>query len=174
MITLEDLKNNQNASSGLMTKSWGPAYWHVLYCFAGNSPINPTAQQQVQNAEFLKLFGRTLPCGKCRENFNRNTVDAGLGTETFASRDSLFEFVYKLHQSVSQKIHGEIYSLPFTLKDARIFIESLRAGCSSEDGCTLPLVRNGPKPACQMIFGPWEAKKSCQISDACYLTKSDA
>lgn len=147
-----------NSNNGLSSKAWGPAYWHVLYCWAGNAKVDPTDEDRADYVEFIKTFWKSLPCRICRDNFIANVRTSGLDLcdkravmSVFKDRDSIFAFVYRLHTVVSKHVKGQNYEMSFSLRDARSFVESLRAQCT-ETGCTVSSVR----PSCQLKFSKVE------------------
>ena len=151
--------------NGLQPRAWGPAYWHLLYCTAANYAPEPTDADKARIIQFLHFFWQSLPCGICRNNFAMNTQagsPAHISAEIFDSRDALFAWVYRLHTTVSTnlgKVKGKD-DMPFTERQARIFIETFRAGCqggtgsgTQEGGCNEP-AGHAMKVQCNLIFMP--------------------
>ncbi len=166
------------SKNGLQSKSWGPAYWYVLYTFAANyAPLSggdsPTAVEKHNAIQFLYYFGQNLPCGKCRKNFPKNQKIAlrAFDNDTdqvFKNRNNLFKYVYLLHESVNKMINKG--KLAFSQKKARCTIEGTRArnckgyieGCNdSKNLCKLHLKLEPPKSR--------EAKNKLKVSEKCRL-----
>jgi len=166
------------SKNGLQSKSWGPAYWYVLYTFAANyapssGGTTPTNLEKHNAIQFIYYFGQNLPCGKCRKNFPKNQKIALCAfnndiDHVFKNRNSLFKYIYILHESVNQMIHKG--KLAFSQKKARYTIEGTRArnckgsveGCNDSGNlCKLQLVLEPPKKK--------EGKNKLKVSEKCRL-----
>jgi hypothetical protein len=121
--------HSPNAQNGLVPEFWGPALWHVLYCIAANYPVEPDDNRKKSILRLVEGLAHNLPCGKCRDNFKKHITTQGdtfLSLDVLHSRDTLFHWVYTLHHQVTKEnTHTE---LPFTLAEARHFIEARRVG----------------------------------------------
>ena len=124
------------SGNGISTDVFGPASWFLLYCIAANSPIDPSPTAKARSLEFLKSFQGILPCLKCRQSFCNHFRDIvkskfrGDVLNALESRDAFFEFVYLLHNAVHRQQNKG--NLPFTLRDARLTLESVRARDGSD------------------------------------------
>ena len=120
-----------NSRCGLQPSAWGPAFWHVMYCVAGNYNPTPTGKDKQRAVAFVRSIYHSPPCSACRDNFARHTVPgspAALTEDVFASRKSFVAWVYALHSEVSVSVKG--HPLPFGLADAWNRIESIRSRCN--------------------------------------------
>ena len=117
--------------NGFFPTAWGPAFWFVLYITAANYKPAPSRADKIRMAQFVKAMAESLPCAKCRENFAQNSRAAGLSIRVFDNRQALFEFVYRLHESVSSSLGSP---LSFSQEEAERSIERLRASSCISDG----------------------------------------
>lgn len=137
---MTDTLLDANKNNGLITKIWGPPMWESIHCIAFGYPVEPTEQNKIDYKNFFINLKNVLPCRYCRESYEdfiKNDQDAKLTTEAFKSRDTLTEWIYKLHNRVNKKL-GVDYRL--TIEDFRHKFETYRAKCvPNEKGCNMPL-----------------------------------
>lgn len=88
---------------GMMSKVWGPPAWLFLHCV--------TMCYDPSRKKAYKLFFRhlkdVLPCAKCRENYSK-IISSGplkLKDEHFASKESLSEWLFRVHDRVQRDIY---------------------------------------------------------------------
>lgn len=129
-----------NKNNGLITKIWGPPMWESIHSIAFGYPVEPTEEHKINYKNFFINLKNVLPCRYCRESYEefiKTDPDARLMDTVFESRDTLTEWVYKLHQRVNKKL-GVDYRL--SLDDFRHKFETYRAKCiPNEKGCNMPL-----------------------------------
>lgn len=91
---------------------WGPKTWFFLESAAIAYPKNPTDEEQKSAKNLLLSLKDLLPCLSCRINYasfleeNINNLD-----DAIKDRDSLFEFILKLHNDVRVKNGQSIRSM---------------------------------------------------------------
>ena len=173
-------KSDFNSGDGMITSSWGPAFWHILHMMSFNYPANPTKE----NKEYYKLFvlnlKYVLPCKYCRINLKNNFKVLPLTDACMENRETFSTYIYNLHEIVN-KMLGKKSGL--TYEDVRIRYENFRARCTIEEnskifnfrklktlkkekGCTEPLY--GKKSKCIIKIVPQESNdKSFQMDKKC-------
>lgn len=83
---------------------WGPKTWFFLESAAIAYPTNPTDEEKTSAKNLLLSLKDLLPCLSCRINYasyldeNINYLD-----DAVKDRDSLFEFILKVHNDVRVK-----------------------------------------------------------------------
>jgi hypothetical protein len=83
---------------------WGPKTWFFLESAAIAYPTNPTDAEKTSAKNLLLSLKDLLPCLSCRINYasyldeNINYLD-----DAVKDRDSLFEFILKVHNDVRVK-----------------------------------------------------------------------
>ena len=82
-------------------KIWGPTCWTYLHFLSMNYPENPTEIDKEIYRNFIIYLGRTLPCIKCRKNFNNHIQQLNL-SKAFINKNSFIEFIWELHNTVNQ------------------------------------------------------------------------
>lgn len=98
------------SSSGLATKSWGPAGWFFMFsCIMGGYPpeIDPkNKEHQIIKKHFknmLTSLGYTMPCVYCRNSFRQFLKE--LPMDPFLTgRLKLFEWLYLMRDKVNKKL----------------------------------------------------------------------
>lgn len=90
------------SGSGMVTRIWGGALWHVLHCVALRYPETPTRAQRAAHQRLFESLEHVLPCCYCRQNFGHNLKCAHFSPKVFASRNTLSRFVYRLHNCVNR------------------------------------------------------------------------
>lgn len=150
-----------NSRNGFQTRGWGPALWHILYVVAANYSPEPTPADKNRMINFIRSIWQSLPCGICRDNFTRNVrkgSPAEITPAVFENRDTMFRWVWTLHSSVNNALDKG--PLPFDEAEARLFVETFRAGkCTkkpgkSEGGCDESIHPHLPKLCCTLHFTP--------------------
>ena len=140
-----------SSGNGMQTHVWGPLLWTFLHIVSFNYPVKPTVRQRLQYWDFLLKLRNVLPCRHCRENLQRNLVQAGLKPAVFDSRDTFSRFIYDLHNTVSQQLGKPRWDRSYEY--LRSHIECVRARSSNkpksatrgkEAGCTEPVVYGCP------------------------------
>jgi len=170
-----------NSGDGMITSSWGPAFWHILHMMSFNYPINPTKENKEYYKSFVLNLKNVLPCKYCRINLKNNFKVLPLTDECMENRETFSKYIYNLHETVN-KMLGKKSGL--TYEDVRIRYENFRARCTIENpklfnfrklktlkkekekGCTEPLY--GKKSKCIIKIVPQESNdKSFQMDKQC-------
>jgi hypothetical protein len=164
----------------MMTSVWGPAAWHLLHTISFNYPVNPTPEDKRHYREFLRSFGKVLPCGKCRENLKDTLIRMPITDDVMASRECFSKFIYRLHNDVNARLKKTRPNPSYS--DVRDQYEVFRARCGkpevsntkhttrkskrkgrgagagAEKGCTEPL--KGIKTKCLIRIVPKKVRAS--------------
>lgn len=169
-----------NSGDGMITSSWGPAFWHILHMMSFNYPVNPTKENKEHYKSFVLNLQNVLPCKYCRINLKNNFKVLPLTDDCMENRESFSKYIYNLHETVN-KMLGKKSGL--TYEDVRIRYENFRARCTIEEnpkifnfrklktlkkekGCTEPLY--GKKSKCIIKIVPQESNdKTFQIDKQC-------
>jgi hypothetical protein len=87
---------------------WGPAAWHFLHVISFDYPNNPTQEVREKYYNFFDALSYVLPCGVCRDNYRLKLQKLNL-LEHLNNKNSLIDFVIKLHNNVSKDLGQEEY-----------------------------------------------------------------
>lgn len=103
-------------SEGLLTTVWGPAFWETLHNITYNYPFEPTEKHKKEYYNFFVCVGNVLPCCTCRNNYKKHITsgDTKLTKEILQSRETLTEWVYKMHKKVCEHL-GYDYDLTYEM-----------------------------------------------------------
>ena len=80
---------------------WGPSAWIYLHLLTFNYPDNPNKQDISNHRIFLESFGKTLPCPKCKDNYNKHIKGFDINN-ALTSKVNFINFVWKLHNKVNK------------------------------------------------------------------------
>jgi FAD-linked sulfhydryl oxidase len=89
---------------GIAPIIWGPSAWLLLHCIAATYPANPTELVKRQYYTFILALGNVLPCPTCRSHYKRTLGELGFCIGHLSNRDTLFKFVFDLHNAVNQRL----------------------------------------------------------------------
>lgn len=81
---------------------WGKYFWNCLHLAALGYPENPSAQERINYIEFVKYFGKVLPCSKCRNNYERHLNELPIELYMFG-RVQFFDWTVRLHNIVNRE-----------------------------------------------------------------------
>lgn len=172
-------KTDFNSGDGMITSSWGPAFWHILHMMSFNYPVNPTKENKKYYKSFILNLQNVLPCKYCRINLKNNFKVLPLTDDCMENRETFSRYIYNLHETVN-KMLGKKSGL--TYEYVRIRYENFRARCTidnpkifnfrklktlkKEKGCTEPLY--GKKSKCVIKIVPQESSdKTFQMDKQC-------
>jgi hypothetical protein len=172
-------KDDFNSGDGMITSSWGPAFWHILHMMSFNYPVNPTKEDKHQYKNFILNLRYVLPCKYCRMNLKNNFKILPLTNECMKNRETFSRYIYNLHETVN-KMLGKTSGLSY--EDVRIRYENFRSRCTiekpklfnfrklktlkKEKGCTEPLY--GKKSKCVIKIVPQDSSdKTFQMDEQC-------
>lgn len=85
---------------------WGPATWTLLHCITLEYPENPKIEDKENVKNFIKYFGKVIPCEKCKINFKSHIEEIPLNDNVLSSRKNLIKWMIDIHNSVN-KINGK-------------------------------------------------------------------
>lgn len=100
---------------------WGPYAWRHLHFVALNYPESPSEEDKGVYKRFVELFGTTLPCYMCSQNFSRHLSVEPLTDEVLRDNISFFNWTVRLHnivnrelgkKEITEKRAYELYSKP--------------------------------------------------------------
>lgn len=94
---------------GITIDKWGPSAWNTLHSFAHRSPESLTESQMKEWRDFLYLFGKRLPCPKCRIHFQK-FLDTSLSLENLTTRENLVRFLHEAHNDVNRRLGKKTWS----------------------------------------------------------------
>jgi hypothetical protein len=83
---------------------WGPFAWRHLHFVALNYPENPSFKDIEMYKEFVELFGKTLPCYMCSQNFSRHLSVQPLTNDVLKNNISFFNWTVRLHNFVNKEL----------------------------------------------------------------------
>lgn len=81
---------------------WGKYFWDCLHLAALGYPENPSSQDRIDYIEFIKYFGKVLPCSKCRNNYERHLNELPIELYMFG-RVQFFDWTVRLHNIVNRE-----------------------------------------------------------------------
>ncbi len=87
----------------LNPETWGPRIWDACYLVCMGFPEKSTASERLGFALFFDSLRICLPCAKCRAEFSEYLKKNPLTPNDLISRNSIFNWVYKVHCSVSNR-----------------------------------------------------------------------
>jgi len=122
-------EEHYNSRDGMLTYIWGPPLWHFLHTMSFNYPIRPTAQQKRDYRRFMESLQGVLPCGKCRENLEKNYRMLPLLPKHLEGREAFSRYVYELHEVVNRMLHKDS---GLTYDAVRDRYEHFRARCRKD------------------------------------------
>jgi len=80
---------------------WGPYAWKFLEAVVLEYPNCPTVVDKQNMHEFIVVFGRNLPCVKCRDHFKKFIEGNPIVLD---SKKDLLIWVIDLHNSVNKEL----------------------------------------------------------------------
>ncbi len=87
---------------------WGPALWRAFHMIALGYQGTP------ENADtyrvYYKLFGKVIPCGRCRENYSRHLIEHPI-EKNLGSMEDLFAWTVSVHNIVNSQNGKPILTL---------------------------------------------------------------
>ena len=169
-------KGDFYSGDGMVTKIWGPAFWHSLHTISFNYPVAPTDDEKVWYRDYILSLQHILPCKYCRKNLTTNLKQLPLSMCKMKSRDTFSRYIYELHELVNKMLKKKS---GLTYCDVRERYEHFRSRCTEEKpiiatfkkaegekGCTEPLY--GKKAKCIIKIVPQDDKGSTmQIDSKC-------
>ena len=177
-------KSDFYSGDGMVTKIWGPAFWHTLHTISFNYPVNPTEEDKKHYRDYILSLQFILPCKYCRQNLKTNFKNLPLNMCHMKNRDSFSRYIYELHELINKMLKKKS---GLTYCDVRERYEHFRSRCTEEKpiifkyepknnndastsekekGCTEPLY--GKKSKCIIKIVPQDNKEqTMQIDEKC-------
>ena len=170
-------KSDFYSGDGMVTKIWGPAFWHTLHTISFNYPVNPTEEDKKHYRDYILSLQFILPCKYCRQNLKTNFKNLPLNMCHMKNRDSFSRYIYELHELINKMLKKKS---GLTYCDVRERYEHFRSRCTQNDapkifkfnntrknnkenGCTEPLY--GEKAKCVIQIVPQEEKTPSFVVD---------
>jgi hypothetical protein len=94
----------------LALKHWGPAGWHFIHAAMMCAPKELDGRQQDEMMQFLVLFGKHLPCPKCRDHF-LFFLDRNMSRARVSTRDELVRLLNDAHNEVNARNRKRTFTL---------------------------------------------------------------
>ena len=110
--------------------SWGPPLWVFLHI----SSINYSPDRKHGYTALMYAMRHMLPCGHCRNNFEKNYAMAEESMrreghdDVYASRETYSKFVWYLHHHVNVMLGKDISNEP-SFEQMRDQLETFRSRC---------------------------------------------
>ena len=140
------------SKNGFQTKVWGPAAWLLFHTISLN--YNPIRKKEYK--QFFTSIAGVLPCGACRENYDKIIKTKLPITDlVLSNRDNFAKWLFDVHNMIQDDIfkhtknpQNKVNDLNFETRMEQY--ESFRASpCSKKAyGCTRPL--RGLKKHCRI------------------------
>lgn len=150
-------REHYNSGNGILPKIWGPSLWHFLHTISFNYPVNPTDEHKINYYNFILSLKNILPCGKCRENLEKNLKILPLTIDDMKNRYTFSLYIYNLHETVNNMLNKKSN---LTYNNVKNTYEHFRARCNKSKkthiGCNDPL--NGLKTKCVLQIIPENEK----------------
>lgn len=90
---------------GVSPTVWGPPLWFVIHMVALMYSRKPTAAERLKTVKFFRGLADVLPCDYCKKHYAKELSTMDLAA--FDSRDTLFSWTVKFHDSVSDRTHSD-------------------------------------------------------------------
>ena len=159
--------SDYSSGDGIQTAVWGPCLWLFLHL----SSVNYCPERKHGYVSLLYALRHMLPCGHCRNNFEKNYNMAVASMkkdgyhDVYESRVSYSKFIWYLHHHVNVMLGKNIANEP-TFNQMRDQLETFRSRCITDDeirtailekkekGCTVPEYGASSKARCEVRFVP--------------------
>lgn len=80
---------------------WGPVWWGFLNSLVLNYPSTPSATDKINMKTLLLTIGVSLPCERCRGNFNKHIEKYPLDDDALKCRGNLTKWIINIHNEVN-------------------------------------------------------------------------
>lgn len=91
-------------NGGVSPAVWGPPLWFVIHMVALMYSQRPTPAERNDMKQFFVGLQKVLPCSYCQKHFAKEL--ATMSPHVFHSRDTLFDWTVRFHDSVSDRTHS--------------------------------------------------------------------
>lgn len=88
---------------------WGPKLWFIMHTYALNYSDNPSRHEKHDMAEFFNNLKTTIPCNRCRLNYNRH-LETNPVENHLTDKHTLFKWTVDIHNETNKSIGKPIYS----------------------------------------------------------------
>lgn len=92
--------------------TWGPAFWKSLHSVASQVSKNPSEAERAGLVAFFESLRYALPCNMCKHDYHTILARHPVYPHT-ASKEALSEWVWRLHNTVNQKLDKNLF--PFAI-----------------------------------------------------------
>ena len=107
-MIIHDEKNcviDYDSSKEMATSLWGSDFWNIMHIISFNYPVNPTDKDRIRYYKFFKYIQYVLPCKLCRDHLREHYKHTLILEDVFKNRNTLSEYVYKLHELVNKSLN---------------------------------------------------------------------
>lgn len=94
----------------LALNRWGPSGWHFVHSVCHTFPQNPTTEESERLSDFLLMFGRNLPCPKCRRHYG-DFMKHNMPPSHELNRERAVRLMNDCHNSVNRRLNRRQFSL---------------------------------------------------------------
>lgn len=93
---------------GVSPLIWGPACWKMLHMMAAAYPETPTDIDKENAYNYFLALGGMLPCEFCKKHYRTTLSALNFNMNVFDSQETLFRFVFDLHNAVNARLRKPI------------------------------------------------------------------
>lgn len=101
---------SSNSKTMISLNSWGPSGWHLIHVMMMCAPEHLDEQQQSEMMQFLVLFGKFLPCPRCRVHF-LSFLERNMTRDTVRTRENLVRLMNDAHNEVNKHNNKRTFTL---------------------------------------------------------------
>lgn len=98
---------------------WGPFFWTSLHVAASQYSLTPTEEERKGFTSFFESLVYVLPCKKCRNDYSEILKYSPVYPHTL-SRTDLSVWVWRLHNTVNQKLGRPLFFFSFVHQKYRV------------------------------------------------------
>jgi hypothetical protein len=115
---------------GLLPGCWGNSMWHSIHSIA--YAYEPSNINKNNYFNFFVSLGKVLPCEECKEHYDEN-VKPGELTAALESKETLFRWVYDLHNKVNQQTSVPESKWP-SYESVKEMYDNYKTDCNTSPG----------------------------------------
>lgn len=89
---------------------WGKYMWMSIHLIALGYPTNPTQEEKESYYAYFNDLYKVIPCVICSQNYVRHLSEIPLDDNVLKSRNNLFDWTVKLHNTVNEMLGKKVIS----------------------------------------------------------------